>query len=149
MTTHKVNRWSYAFNASSRSSTDFSSLIRIVVLFGKFSSGVLCAVTLAGKPSPSRTASTIPAVNDEQLSWLISLGTDTCRVRGGSLSMIIYSSAFSTLFSIASAGLPKVARQTCVWMNISAGRNRISRLGFFDDDSARHVISSRDLVPTR
>jgi hypothetical protein len=78
------------------------------------------------KPSPSRTASTIPAVNEEQLNWLMSRGTDMCRSRGGSLSMImstasqrpetivydrdIHSSAFSTLFSMASAGFPKTAR---------------------------------------
>ena len=40
-------------------------------------------------PSPSRAASTIPAVNEEQLSWLISRGTDMCRSIDGSLSMII------------------------------------------------------------
>src|SRR6516162_8366006 len=41
------------------------------------------------KPSPSKTASTIPAVNDEQLSWLMSRETEMCRSRGGSLSMIM------------------------------------------------------------
>lgn len=41
------------------------------------------------KPSPSKTASTIPAVNAEQLGELISRGTDVLRVRGGSLSMIM------------------------------------------------------------
>jgi hypothetical protein len=41
------------------------------------------------KPRPSRTASTMPAVNDEQLSWLISRGTDICRSIEGSLSMIM------------------------------------------------------------
>lgn len=40
-------------------------------------------------PSPSRTASTIPAVKDEQLSELISRGTEINRVICGSLSMII------------------------------------------------------------
>jgi len=38
---------------------------------------------------PSSTASTMPAVNEEQLSWLMSLGTDICRSIGGSLSIII------------------------------------------------------------
>lgn len=56
------------FNNSSRSSTDFSSFISIVVREGNWAVGVLCAVTRAGKPSPSITASTIPAVKDEQLN---------------------------------------------------------------------------------
>ena len=60
-----------------------------------------------------------------------------------------HSSAFSTLFSIASAGLPKTVRQTFVWMDMSAGRKRISRLGAFDDDSARQLMSSSTRVPTR
>ena len=38
----------YGLKASSRSRTDFSSLIRIVVRFGYWSCGVLCAVTRAG-----------------------------------------------------------------------------------------------------
>ena len=41
------------------------------------------------KPRPSNTASTIPAENEEQLSWLMSRGTEMLRVIGGSLSMII------------------------------------------------------------
>ena len=40
-------------------------------------------------PSPSSTASTIPAVKEEQLSWLISRGTEMFRVIGGSLSTIM------------------------------------------------------------
>lgn len=38
----------YVLNASSRSRTDLSSLIRIVVRLGYASVGVLCAVTRAG-----------------------------------------------------------------------------------------------------
>ena len=38
---------------------------------------------------PSSTASTIPAVRAEQLSWLISRGTEMWRVIGGSLSIIM------------------------------------------------------------
>lgn len=41
------------------------------------------------KPRPSRTASTIPAVKDEQLSELMSRGTEMLRVMGGSLSIIM------------------------------------------------------------
>lgn len=37
----------YVFSASSRSRTDFSSLMRTVVRFGYCSVGVLCAVTRA------------------------------------------------------------------------------------------------------
>lgn len=44
---------------------------------------------LRTKPRPSRTASTTPAENEEQLSWLISRGTEMFRVMGGSLSMIM------------------------------------------------------------
>ena len=40
-------------------------------------------------PKPSSTASTIPAVRAEQLSWLISRGTEMWRVIGGSLSIIM------------------------------------------------------------
>ena len=61
----------------------------------------------------------------------------------------MHSSSFSTLFSIASAGLPKTARHTCVWMDMSAGTRRISRLGFFEEDSARQAMSSRTRIPTR
>lgn len=119
------------------------------------------------KHSPSRTASTIPAVSDEQLSWSISRGTDMKRVMGGSLSMIMsaaymisamckqravvdtHSSSFSTLFSIASAGFPNTARQTCVCIDINAGRKRISRFGAFDDASPRQAMSSSTRVPIR
>jgi len=139
----------YVLKASSRSKTTFSSLIRMVVRLGNASVGVLCAVTRAGNPSPSRTASTTPAVNEEQLSWLISRGTETLRVMGGSLSITIYSSGFSTLFSIASAGFPNTVRHTCVWMDIRAGRNRISRLGVFEEDSFLHDMSSSTRAPTR
>lgn len=45
------------------------------------------------KPSPSRTASTTPAVNDEQLNWLISRGTEMLRVIEGSLSITMSSVA--------------------------------------------------------
>ncbi len=38
----------YVLKASSRSSTDCSSLMSMVVRFGYMSVGVLCAVTLAG-----------------------------------------------------------------------------------------------------
>lgn len=120
-------------------------------------------------PSPSNTASTIPAVKDEQLSWLMSRGTEMLRVMIGSLSMIMsmplrsdyqneleesirvntHSSSFSTLFSIASAGFPKTAFQTLVWMFMSAGRNRISRFGALEADSVRHTINSRTRVPSR
>ena len=49
-----------------------------------------CRITkLLTKPRPSRTASTTPAGNDEQLSWLMSRGTEMLRVMGGSLSMIM------------------------------------------------------------
>ena len=41
------------------------------------------------KPRPSRTASTMPAVKDEQLKEEKSLGTDIWRSRSGSLSMIM------------------------------------------------------------
>ena len=41
------------------------------------------------KPRPSSTASTIPAVNEEQLSELMSRGTEMFRVIGGSLSIIM------------------------------------------------------------
>lgn len=96
--------WSHCFNKSSRSNTDFSSLINIVVRLGNCEVGVLCAVTRAGcknkvfefalgrsrtNERPSRTASTIPAVKDEQLNWLMSRGTEIWRSMGGSLSMII------------------------------------------------------------
>ena len=40
-------------------------------------------------PRPSSTASTIPAVKEEQLSWLISRGTEILRVMTGSLSIIM------------------------------------------------------------
>ena len=40
-------------------------------------------------PRPSNTASTIPAVKEEQLSWLMSRGTEIWRSIGGSLSMIM------------------------------------------------------------
>lgn len=48
------------------------------------------------KPRPSSTASTIPAVNEEQLSELMSRGTEMFRVIGGSLSIIM-----STALSVA------------------------------------------------
>ena len=60
-----------------------------------------------------------------------------------------HSSAFSTLFSMASAGLPNTARHTCVWIDMSAGRNRISRLGAFEPDSARQTMSSSTRTPIR
>lgn len=79
-----------------------------------------------------------------------------CRSISGSLSIImstnrydlchytelkrekdIHSSTFSTLFSIASAGLPYTALQICVCIAMRAGRRRISRLGAFNEDSAR------------
>lgn len=41
------------------------------------------------KPRPSSTASTMPAVNEEQLSELMSRGTEIFRVIGGSLSIIM------------------------------------------------------------
>ena len=168
-------------SSSSRSITDLSSFISIVVLPGYASLGVLCAVTLAGcigwvkdatleiiksrtNPSPSSTASTIPAVKEEQLSWLISRGMDMFRVIGGSLSTImstnvvlddtdsqrvrnIHSSSFSTLFSMASAGFPNTALHTWVWMDMRAGRNFISRFGAFEVDSVLHAFSSRTLIP--
>lgn len=46
--TPDTDRSSYCFNSSSRSSTDFSSFIRIVVREGNWAVGVLCAVTRAG-----------------------------------------------------------------------------------------------------
>lgn len=79
---------------SSRSSTDLSNFIRIVVLDGYAPVGVECAETLAGwtiilvrriqisekcirtNPNPSKTASTIPAVSDEQLNCSMSFGTE-------------------------------------------------------------------------
>lgn len=61
----------------------------------------------------------------------------------------MHSSWFSTLFSIASAGLPKTARHTWVWMDMRAGRRRISRFGVFEEDSARQTMSSRARTPTR
>lgn len=45
---HVTFRRHYVLKASSRSSTDCSSLISMVVRFGYMSVGVLCAVTLAG-----------------------------------------------------------------------------------------------------
>lgn len=42
-----VSESDYVLSASSRSRTDFSSLIRIVVRLGNWSFGVLCAVTRA------------------------------------------------------------------------------------------------------
>lgn len=117
-------------------------------------------------PSPSRTASTMPAVNEEQLSWLISRGTDICRSMEGSLSIIIsaqtsdrvcavpkdigiHSSSFETLFSIASAGFPNTAFHTWVCMDINAGKNRTSRLGALEPDSDLQVMSSSTRVPIR
>ena len=44
----KGREMNYGLKASSRSRTDFSSLIRIVVRLGYWSCGVLCAVTRAG-----------------------------------------------------------------------------------------------------
>jgi len=137
------------FRASSRSMTERSSLMSIVVRKGNASVGTECAVTRAGNPSPSRTASTMPAVNAEQLNWFMSRGIEMCRVMGGSLSMIMYSSSFSTLFSIASAGLPNTAFHTCVWIRTSAGRSRISRLGALDEPSVLQNRSSVTRSPTR
>jgi hypothetical protein len=106
----------------------------------------------------------MPAAKDEQLRVEKSLGTDIWRSRSGSLSMImsvgcqragkdersdLHSSWFSTLFSIASAGLPKTARHTWVWTDMRAGRKRISRFGVFEEDSARQTMSSRTRAPTR
>lgn len=106
------------FKASSRSKTSLCSLTRIVVRAGKASVGTECAVTLAGynkkkadygimiltsdagyratltNPKPSKTASTMPAVNAEQLSELMSFGIDICRVICGSLSMSISGKVF-------------------------------------------------------
>jgi hypothetical protein len=101
----------------------------------------------------------------------MSRGTDTPRVSGGSLSMImtecavsrsateeaggddgddtVHSSAFSTLFSSASAGLPKTAFHICVWMSMSAGKNRVSRLGVFEAASVRQIMSSKIRTPHR
>jgi hypothetical protein len=171
----------FYLSSSSRSITDLSSFINIVVLPGCASLGVLWAVTLAGcayrvrdtvlekicrrtNPSPSSTASTIPAVKEEQLSWLMSRGMDMPRVIGGSLSTImstdgrlaisgeprdqnVHSSSFSTLFSMASAGFPNTALHTWVWMDMRAGRNFISRFGAFEADSVLHTLSSRTLIP--
>jgi hypothetical protein len=50
---------------------------------------------------------------------------------------------------MASADLPKTAFHTCVWINISAGRNRISRFGAFEEDSVRQTISSNIRMPIR
>ena len=70
--------------------------------------------------------------------------------RGGkAMKRDVHSSSFSTLFSIASAGLPKTARHTWVWMDMRAGRRRVSRFGVFEEDSARQTMSSRTRTPTR
>lgn len=50
---------------------------------------VVLARELRTNPRPSRTASTIPAVNDEQLNWLMSRGTEMYRSMAGSLSIIM------------------------------------------------------------
>lgn len=85
---------------------------------------------------------------------------------GGSLSIIIsvqmsvsngkyvsgsflHSSSCSTLFSIASAGFENTARQTCVCIDISAGRNRISLFGALEDASLLQVANSSTRVPIR
>ena len=180
----------YGLKASSRSRTDFSSLIRIVVRFGYWSCGVLCAVTRAGYWGIC-SVSNVGQRNDReevtyesetvqygfdyssskwgaaQLAHVLRYWYITCYWRvvvddhvyyiGAQLEPLdvnwkvwyTHSSAFSTLFSIASAALPNVAFHTWVWMNMSAGKNRISRFGFFEDDSFLHVMSSRARVPTR
>jgi hypothetical protein len=66
----------------------------------------------------------------------MSRGTDMCRsIMSGTSSqngkgkmegVCAHSSAFSTLFSMASAGFPNTALQTCVCMAIRAGKNQIS-----------------------
>src|ERR1700722_5592928 len=64
--------------------------------------------------------------------------------------MSIHSSAFSTLFSMASAGFPNTAFQICVLMiDVKAVMNRISRLGAFEEDSVRQIMSSSTRVPIR
>ena len=61
----------------------------------------------------------------------------------------VHSSAFSTLFSIASAGLPNRACHTCMCGSTSGREGTISHLGAFNALSARHTISSGTFVPTR
>ena len=83
-------------------------------------------------------------VNDHVLGHWVSAAGSLARGRAD-----VHSSAFSTLFSMASAGLPNTALQTCVWIDMSAGRKRVSRFGALDADSFRQAINSRTRVPIR
>ena len=131
---------------------------------GKNSAWKVKEVTRLTNERPSKIASTMPAVKEEQLSPPISFGTEMYLSIGGSLSMIIsravssrtttekgnqHSSEFSTLRSIPSAGRPKTAFQAWFWIMTRTGKSLISRLAVFEDPSARQAISSSTRVPIR
>eukprot|EP00532_Pseudo-nitzschia_australis_P010349 CAMPEP_0168245724 /NCGR_PEP_ID=MMETSP0140_2-20121125/25318_1 /TAXON_ID=44445 /ORGANISM="Pseudo-nitzschia australis, Strain 10249 10 AB" /LENGTH=152 /DNA_ID=CAMNT_0008181335 /DNA_START=237 /DNA_END=695 /DNA_ORIENTATION=- len=92
------------------------------------SNATLWAVTRAENPAPVKTPATMPEMYASTLSCPKSAGTlQNVEVRG-SLSMIMNSSAFSTLRSNESAGFPKRALHTWVETKCKMFMSRVSRL---------------------